>query len=131
VRSATLENSESSPSFADKFLLLAEMQQRRFSLPAILRIDPEGEKNMAHRNHGPLWNQDAVVAVGLAFAGMVLFESKLFPIAFRLNEVWLGRLAEWWPLLLIAAGLGLWLKNSLDKRSQKNMKPTTTLGDGK
>jgi hypothetical protein len=86
---------------------------------------------MSNSNHGPFWNQDAVVAIGLAFAGMAILESRLFPITFTLNEVWLGRLAAWWPLLLIAAGLGIWLKKSVHNRSLKNMKPNAHPGGGK
>ena len=49
------------------------------------------------------------MAAGLAFAGMALLQSKLFTIVSRVNQPFLGKLAIWWPLLLIAGGLVLWL----------------------
>jgi len=72
--------------------------------------------------NGPFSNQDAVVAVGLAFAGMAVLQSKLFPaIAGVSVSPWLGRLLdwkvfEWWPVLLIAGGLWLWWKDRFEKR---------------
>src|SRR5215469_13127409 len=38
----------------------------------------EGAADMASNHQTPLWNQDLVVAGGLAFAGMMAFEGKLF-----------------------------------------------------
>lgn len=69
---------------------------------------------MAGRNRGPFWNQDAMMAAGLAFAGMAVLQSKLFPAASWTEWPLLRRmldlpLAEWWPVVLIAAGLAWWL----------------------
>jgi hypothetical protein len=73
---------------------------------------------MASDRNGPFSSQDAVVAVGLACAGMAVLQSKLFPPFFHLNQAVLGGLLdwtvfEWWPVLLIAGGIWLWIK---DKR---------------
>lgn len=70
---------------------------------------------MASNHQSPLWNQDLVLAVGLAFAGMVVLQSKLFP-AFAvldlnfLNNFLAWKVLEWWPLLLIAVGVVLWVQ---------------------
>ena len=69
---------------------------------------------MASNHPSPFWNRDVVVAEGLAFAGMMTFEGKLFAaIGPRLRFV--GRLLdskilEWWPVLLIAAGVVVWVR---------------------
>jgi hypothetical protein len=87
---------------------------------------------MTGSKNGPFSNEDAVVATGLAFAGMAALQSKLFPAFSRLNEPLLDKLLdwrffEWWPVLLIMGGLWLWLK---DKR-RKNMTSTSQSGGGK
>ena len=72
--------------------------------------------------NGPFSNQDAVVAVGLAFAGMAVLQSKLFPAIAgtgdspMLNRLLDRRVFEWWPVLLIAGGLWLWWKDRSEKR---------------
>ncbi len=60
-------------------------------------------------SRSPFWNQEAVMAAGLAFAGMAMLQSKLFTIVSKLNQPFLAKLAIWWPLLLIVGGLVLWL----------------------
>ena len=86
---------------------------------------------MAGSNHGPFWNQDAVMAAGLAFAGLAVMQSKLFPVIAKLNAPLLSKVIVWWPLLLIGCGLAIWLKKSFGRRSQKTMKPAARLGGGK
>ena len=88
---------------------------------------------MANRNQGPFWNQDAVMAAGLAFAGMAVLQSKLFPTASWTEWAWLRdvanfRLVEWWPLLLIVAGIGLWVGKLMERRSQKHLAPVSLMG---
>lgn len=88
---------------------------------------------MANRNQGPFWNQDAVMAAGLAFAGMAVLQSKLFPAASWMQWPLLRALAdskivEWWPLLLIVAGVALWVGKSFEQRWQKAVKPVANLG---
>ena len=78
---------------------------------------------MAVSNHGPFWNQDAVMAAGLTFAGLAVMQSKLFPVLSGLNEPLLSKLIMWWPLLLIVAGVGVWFKKNSEKRSRANHKP--------
>jgi hypothetical protein len=75
---------------------------------------------MKGSKNGPFLNEDAVVAVGLAFAGMAALQSKLFPAFSRLNEPFLTTLLDWkvlelWPLLLIAGGVWLWLREKRRK----------------
>jgi hypothetical protein len=74
---------------------------------------------MASGNQGPFWNQDTIMAAGLAFAGMAILQSKLFPVAAGLNEPLLSKLIVWWPVLLIIGGLALWLWQAIEKRSRK------------
>ena len=78
---------------------------------------------MASSNQGPFWNQDAVMAAGLAFAGMALLQSKLFPVVAKLDEPILSKLVVWWPLLLIAVGLAMWLKRSFENRQRGTTEP--------
>jgi len=68
---------------------------------------------MASNHQNPLWNRDLVVAGGLAFAGMMTFEGKLFaaigprlPFVSRLLD---SKILEWWPVLLIAGGIAVWM----------------------
>ncbi len=70
-------------------------------------------------SRSPFWNQEAVMAAGLAFAGMAMLQSKLFTIVSRLNEPFMAKLAIWWPLLLIVGGLAIWFKKISERRSQK------------
>jgi hypothetical protein len=74
---------------------------------------------MAGSNQGPFWNQDAVMAAGLAFAGMALLQSKLFPVVAKLDKPILSKLIVWWPLLLMVAGVVLWRKKSLEDRQRE------------
>ena len=80
---------------------------------------------MTGSKHSPFSNQDAVVATGLAFAGMAVLQSKLFP-AFSLVDVpgldlLSGRVLEWWPLLLIGAGVWLWVRSNSEKRANSSI----------
>lgn len=87
---------------------------------------------MTGSKNGPFANEDAVVAVGLAFAGMAILQSKLFP-AFAgwhesfLTSVFGWKLLEWWPVLLIIGGVWIWMR---DKR-RRRMQSTSRTGDGK
>jgi hypothetical protein len=88
---------------------------------------------MANRNQGPFWNQDAIMAAGLAFAGMAVLQSKLFPAASWTEWPWLrdilnSRLAEWWPLLLIVAGIALWVGRLFERHSQKGVESVALMG---
>lgn len=74
-----------------------------------------GSKNSAFSN------EDSVVATGLAFAGMAVLQSKLLPELGRLglpglNGVIAARAIEWWPVLLIIAGVWLWIRSSSETR---------------
>jgi len=86
--------------------------------------------------NGPFSNQDAVVAVGLAFAGMAVLQSKLFPAIAGigdsplLNRLLDGKFFEWWPVLLIAGGLWLWWKDRSEKR-RRDVRSIAQSGGGK
>ena len=67
-------------------------------------------------------NQDLVVAGGLAFAGMMALEGKLFaaigprlPFVSRLAD---RKILEWWPLLLVAGGVAIWMRAANRGRSR-------------
>lgn len=88
---------------------------------------------MAGNNLGPFWNQDTVTAAGLAFAGMTVLQSKLFPVLAAGSENSLTRLLdwkvlEWWPLLLIAGGVVLWLRHIRQSRSRRTPGSVTQMG---
>jgi hypothetical protein len=94
------------------------------------------ESFMASTHQGPFWNQDAIVASGLAFAAMASLQSKLFPAIARLNhplltQIFDSKVFAWWPVLLIVSGVALWIKKSVDKRSQKNPRSAAQVGGGK
>jgi len=81
----------------------------------------------------PFWNQDAIMAAGLAFAGMAVLQSKLFPAASWAEWPWLERpleshLVAWWPVLLIAAGMALWIAKIRAKHSRGDVKSVALVG---
>src|SRR5262245_41370011 len=78
-------------------------------------------RNMTGINNGPFSSDDAVVAIGLAFAGMETLQSKLLPAFSGFDGTFFSRLLdwtvlEWWPVLLIAGGVWVWLKDRRRKR---------------
>jgi hypothetical protein len=82
---------------------------------------------MAGNHQSPLWNQDLVLAVGLAFAGVAVLQGKLFPSLAVLDLPFLHSLLgwkvfEWWPVLLIAAGVILWIQKARVIDSKKHVR---------
>ena len=80
---------------------------------------------MASNHQGPLWNENLVLAMGLAFAGMAVLQGKLFAAAGRLNleflnALWAWKGLEWWPVLLIVGGLVLWVRKARANSSAKH-----------
>jgi hypothetical protein len=81
----------------------------------------------------PFWNQDAIVAAGLAFAGMSVLQSKLFAAVSWTERPWLryiteSHLIQWWPLLLIALGIALWIAKARERRVHKGYKSVALMG---
>ena len=81
---------------------------------------------MASNHQGPLWNENLVLAMGLAFAGMFALQGKLFAAAGRanlefLNTLWAWKGLEWWPVLLIASGVVLWVRKARANSSTKHV----------
>jgi hypothetical protein len=81
----------------------------------------------------PFWNQDAIMAAGLAFAGMSVLQSKLFAAVSWTQWPWLryvteSHLIQWWPLLLIVLGIALWIAKARERRMRKSYKSVTLLG---
>lgn len=87
---------------------------------------------MASNRQSPLWNQDAIMAAGLAFAGMAVLQSTLLPDtrigAWRAVCVaFLGRFvnwqvfAWWWPAMLIVAGVALWWRAANRSRRKQSV----------
>lgn len=82
---------------------------------------------MASNRQSPLWNQDAIVAAGLTFAGMAVLQGTLLPDtrlgAWRAAFIELlsrfvnWHLVAWWPVLLIGAGLMVWWRARSDSSS--------------
>jgi hypothetical protein len=93
---------------------------------------------MAGNRQSPLWNQDAIMAAGLAFAGMAVLESTLLPDS-RLGA-WrvacielLGRfvnwhLVAWWPMLLIVAGVMVWWRSARQNRRRQSVGSEVPMG---
>ena len=76
---------------------------------------------MTGQNKNPFWNQDAIMAAALAFAGMAVVQSKLFPVASWTELPWLRSLLDsgmmqWWPLVLIVAGITWWGVKVFERR---------------
>ena len=96
---------------------------------------------MASNRQSPLWNQDAIMAAGLAFAGMAVLQSTLLPNT-RLGA-WraacvelLGRflnwqMVAWWPVLLIAAGVVVWWRSAKSDSSRDAARSEVRMGDAK
>ncbi|HZR66140.1 MAG TPA: hypothetical protein VFA85_13380 [Terriglobales bacterium] len=88
---------------------------------------------MARNHQGPLWNQDLVLAIGLAIAGIAILQSKLFPASARidlpfLNQLLAWKVFEWWPVLLIGGGVVLWARQILSNRSKRHAKSVAQVG---
>jgi len=88
---------------------------------------------MAATNQGPFWDQDAVTATALGFAGMAMLQSKLFPAVSRINLHWMHKLLEWpllqwWPALLIVGGVAFWLAHIVSRRARKDSSWEAGLG---
>ncbi len=88
---------------------------------------------MAKNHQGPLWNQDLVLAIGLAIAGIAILQSKLFPagagmnVAF-LNQLFAWKVLEWWPVLLIGSGVVIWVRQIFSNRSKRHTKSAAHVG---
>ena len=85
---------------------------------------------MSGNRQSPFWNQDAILAGGLAFAGLAVLQSKLLPEFFKARALHLtslpfvSRMLEWsgfawWPLLLIATGVVVWLRSAYKARRNR------------
>ena len=94
---------------------------------------------MASNRQSPLWNQDAIMAAGLAFAGMAVLQSTLLPDtrlgALRVAAVQLlGRfinwhVVEWWgPAMLIVAGVAVWWHSVRQNRRRQTVGSEVPLG---
>jgi hypothetical protein len=96
---------------------------------------------MSGNRQSPFWNQDAIVAGGLAFAGLAVLQSKLLPEfsglqAFHLASLglvsrileWRG--LEWWPLLLIVAGILVWLRTAYISRRNRTKQTVRIATEG-
>lgn len=94
---------------------------------------------MASNRQSPLWNQDAIMAAGLAFAGMAVLQSTLLPDT-RLGSLraaavqLLGRFVNWhvvewwWPAMLIVAGLAIWVRSARLSRRRQSVGSEVPMG---
>jgi hypothetical protein len=64
---------------------------------------------MATVYHSPFWTEDTVAAATLAATGSAAFQNRLDALATKWNIPALYALVQWWPMLLIIAGLILLL----------------------
>ena len=93
---------------------------------------------MASNRQSPLWNQDAIMAAGLAFAGMAVLQSTLVPDS-RLGALraacieLLGRFVNWhvvawWPAALIVAGIAVWWGSVRQNRRRQSVGSEVPMG---
>jgi hypothetical protein len=90
---------------------------------------------MERNDQSPFWNQDAIMSAGLAFAGMAVLQGKLLPAIasarwFAFGRLLDWRMLEWWPVLLIAGGVVLWLRKARQHRSRR-LRSAVQSGGGK
>jgi hypothetical protein len=96
---------------------------------------------MASNHQSPLWNPDAIMAAGLAFAGMAVLQSTLLPET-RVGAWWsacvglLGQFVSWhvvawWPVLLIAAGVVVWWQSATQDRHARPLGSGVRMGGAK
>jgi hypothetical protein len=91
---------------------------------------------MASNRENPFWNQDLVLAVGLAIAGIGMLQGKLFPAAADLNFAFVERALqwkglEWWPVLLIISGLVLWVRKTRATKPARAIRSVARTGGSK
>jgi hypothetical protein len=96
---------------------------------------------MSGNQQSPFWNQDAILAGGLAFAGLAVLQSKLLPEFFRARALHLAslpfvsRMLEWsgfgwWPLLLIVTGVIIWLRAAYIARRNRTKQNVRIAAEG-
>lgn len=88
---------------------------------------------MTRGRQSPFWNQDLVLAIGLAIAGIMMLESKLFATLTLANTPVLNRLLDWkliawWPVLLIIGGVVLWIAKARSNRARHGAQHPAQLG---
>jgi len=94
---------------------------------------------MASNRQSPLWNQDAIMAAGLAFAGMAVLQSTLLPdtrlgawraaaMAFLGNFVNWHVVEWWWPAMLIVAGVVVWWRSARQNRRRQSVGSEVSMG---
>ena len=94
---------------------------------------------MATNRQSPLWNQDSIMAAGLAFAGMAVLQSTLLPDtrlgAWRAAAVQLlGHFINWhvvewwWPAMLIVAGVVVWWRSARQNRRRQAVGSEVPMG---
>lgn len=93
---------------------------------------------MASNRQSPLWNQDAIMAAGLAFAGMAVLQSTLLRDS-RIGAWWAGCLevlgrfvnwhvVAWWPAMLIVAGVMVWWRSVRQNRRRQSAGSEVPMG---
>jgi hypothetical protein len=94
---------------------------------------------MASNRQSPLWNQDAIMAAGLAFAGMAVLQGTLLPET-RLGA-WRAAAIEllshfvnwhvvewWWPAMLIVVGIFVWWRSARQNRRRQAVGSEVPMG---
>jgi hypothetical protein len=94
---------------------------------------------MASNRQSPLWNQDAIMAAGLAFAGMTVLQSTLLRDS-RLGA-WRAACVElfghfvnwhafawWWGAILIVAGVVIWWRSVRQNRRRPSVASEVPMG---
>ena len=61
-----------------------------------------------------VWTEDTIAGVILGCAGCFFVQTQLQGLASRLNRPAVDAMVQWWPMLLIVAGLALWLRPKAD-----------------
>jgi hypothetical protein len=112
--------------------VLTENQMCHWTALGTLLLERKRKENNMAPNNQSFWTEDIIAAAILAATGgTALLLNKLDDLALSLNFPVLHELVQWWPALLILAGLILLLANqSSESGARKPVQPVSQVARG-